>query len=269
MKCVLAVALMTFKEAAKQRVIYGTSITAIALLTLSVMISGFFMRDISKILVDFSLSVTTLGGLLIPIFIAVNMLSGDLEKRTAFTILSRPVARWQYIIGKFSGLSLLLLSNTFLLSIMGLVAVYAAIKIYGIVYFKNFSILSYIMADLSVFMGINILLALVIMWSTLTTSSFLATILTLASYFIGQAIDDIVAFINNNPVYTINSLLKSVINILKYIVPDLASFDLKLAAAHSLVIPFKDILYLFSYSTFYIAAVLSISILVFNGRDIT
>ncbi len=269
MKCVFAVTLITFKEAVKQRVIYGTSLTAVALLTLSVLISGFFMRDISKILVDFSLSITTLGGLLIPIFVAVNMLSGDLEKRTAFTILSRPVARWQYIIGKFGGLSLLLLFNIFLLCIMGIIAIYAAIKIYGMIFFVKFSIKSYLIATFSIFMGINILLALVIMWSTLTTSSFLATILTLASYCIGQTIDDIVTFINTNNVCTLNSALKSVINTLKYIAPDLASFDLKLAAAHGLAIPFQDILYLFSYSTFYIAAVLSISILVFSGRDIT
>ena len=260
---------MTFKEAVKQRVIYGTSLSAVALLILSVMISGFFMRDISKILVDFTLSIVALGGLLIPIFIAVNMLSGDMERRTAFTLLTMPIARWQYIIGKFTGLSLLLFFNIFILSTMGIAAVYAAREIYGLCFFKNFSIISYTIAAVSIFMGINILLAIVVMWSTLTTSSFLTTILTLSSYCIGETIDDIVSFVNNNSVSQIDGLLKTVINTIKYIIPDLSAFDLKLAAAHGLIVPFQELLSLFSYSIFYIAAVLSISILVFNHRDIS
>ena len=107
MNTILPVALLSFPEGLKHRVLYGTIIFALFIMVFSVLFSGLFMRDILKITLDFCLSAISIGGLVIPVFIGVNFLSGDIDQKTIYTILARPISRAQYILGKFFGLSLL------------------------------------------------------------------------------------------------------------------------------------------------------------------
>lgn len=107
MNAIFAVAMLSFKEGLRQRVLYGVILAALLLMTGGVLASGFFLRDVAKVILDFCLATVTLGGLTIPFFIAIHMLARDIERRTVFTLLSRPISRAQYIIGKFSGLLLL------------------------------------------------------------------------------------------------------------------------------------------------------------------
>jgi ABC-type transport system involved in multi-copper enzyme maturation permease subunit len=265
----LAITILTFKEGIRQRVLLGVSLGAIILLTIGVLIAGFFMRDISKILVDFSLSIAGVGGLLVPFFIGLNMLAGDIEKRTIFTILSQPVSRWHYVIGKFLGLSLLTFVVCLVLSIFGICAVLAGKYIYGAVYFRKFSTAAYFIAAFFSYWGINVLLAMVLLWSAVTTSSFLAMLLTLATYLIGHTLDDIVAFVNSNaPNNITEEIIRDVVSYVQYVVPNLSAFDLKLSAAHALIPALSDLLILFAYGGAYIAGILMVSILIFNKRDI-
>ena len=75
MNNILAVISITFKEGLRQRILYGVIISALLLMFFAVLFSGLFMRDISKIILDFCLSAVSIGGLLIPFFLAVNLLS--------------------------------------------------------------------------------------------------------------------------------------------------------------------------------------------------
>ncbi len=269
MRKLLSIAIFSLKEGIRQRIFYGVSIAATVLLGIAVLVSGFFMRDISKILVDFSLSVVSAGGLLVPLFISINMLAGDLEKRTVFTVLSQPISRWHYIIGKFLGLSALSFLVIFFLSCAGLLAIWFGYFLYGPIFFEKFSLISYISASFFIYIGINVLTSLVILWCSLTTSSFLAMLLALASYLIGHSLDDIVSFVNTNaPNNHSEELIRHIVNYLQYIFPNLSAFDLKLSASHGIIIPLKEMAYLLLYGSAYSLAILMISIMIFNKRDI-
>ncbi len=269
MNKVLAIALITLKEGLKQRIFYALGIIAVVLLFSGVMVAGFFMRDISKILVDIALSLTAFGGLLVPVFIAVNMLAGDIDRRTIFTIMAHPVERWQYVAGKFLGLSWLTLLVVLFLAGAGLVAVWAGYHLYGPVYFSKFNIFAYLIAVFLICIGLNVLLALSLFWCSISTSSFLALMLTLASYFIGHTLDDIVAFVNTNaPKNSTEELIREVINTVQYLFPNLSAFDAKLAAAHGIVMPAGEILMLTLYGVAYLSALLVLSALIYSRRDI-
>lgn len=269
MDSLIAISILTFKEGIKQRVLFGISAASVVLLIVGVLISGFFMRDVGKILVDFSLSIASVGGLLIPIFIGINMLAGDIEKRTIFTILAQPVSRWHYVLGKFLGLSLLTFVVVMVLSVFGLFSILAAKAMYGAIYFKKFSIASYFTGAFFSYWGINVLLAIVVLWSSLTTSSFLAMLLTLATYLIGHTLDDIVAFVNSNaPNNATEEMIRSVVTYLQYGVPNLSAFDLKLPAAHGQIPAASDLLMLLVYGGAYMLGVLMISVAVFYRRDV-
>ncbi len=81
MRSIWAIALITFKEGLRHRILYGILIAALLIIFFSVFISGLFMRDLLKILLDIGLSSVSAGGLLVPFFLTTAMLAGDLEKK--------------------------------------------------------------------------------------------------------------------------------------------------------------------------------------------
>ena len=119
-------------------------------------------------------------------------------------------------------------------------------------------------------LSVLILNALTVLWSTVTTSSFLATLLTLFSYVIGHFVDDVVRFLNSNTSNVeISESIHLTVDITKYLFPNLAAFDLKSVAAHGMAIPANDILILTLYASAYVAAALSLSTFFFTRRDLT
>ena len=227
------------------------------------------MRDLSKVLIDISLTSMTVGGLLIPFFFAINQLSGDFERKTIYSILSREVSRNSYIVGRFFGLSLLVFS---IMSILFLSTCFS-IEIAGIIYPDNFfqtlSYKSLLFASFLSFLSICLLNASSIFWSSITTSSFLATLLTLCTYMIGQSIEDLVRFaISYGETINISTGTLNFLKIIMYIFPNLASFDYKQAAAYGLTIPLLDLFSLFIYCMTYCIILLRLSIFFFNKRDL-
>ncbi len=270
MKDIFAVARLTFKEGLGYKIFYSVSLMAAAATFFSVLLSGFFMRDIAKIIVDFGLSAVGIGGLLVPFFLTVNMVAGDMENRTVFTLLAQPLSRPGYIVGKFMGLALLSALVMSTLTAAGLIAVWTGKELYGSQFFTSFSLSSYITAAAMNFMAIQLFTSLVILWCCIVRSSFLATLLTLATYLIGQTLDDIIMFINasTNSV-PISHTVKMTVKIAQYLFPNLAAFDFKFMAAHGLHIPMLDPVLLTLYAAGYITVTLTIASFSFKGRDLS
>jgi ABC-type transport system involved in multi-copper enzyme maturation permease subunit len=243
-------------------------IFSLLMMVFAVLISGLFLRDISKIILDLCLSAVNLGGLLVPFFLAINLLAKDIERKTIFSILSRPIARSQYILGKFGGLMMLTGAVMLLLTLSALVASWIGKWIYGEAFFTSFSISSTLVSVFIAYLGILVLNALVVLWCSVTTSSFLATLLTLFTYLIGQTIDDVVRFMTiqtQEPEFS--ETVRWAVNAAQYLFPNLAAFDFKFQAAHGLAIPFGDTAFLLVYATAYISSVLIGAILIFSRRD--
>lgn len=269
MKAILDISFFTFKEGLRHRILYGILTFACVLIVLSVLLSGMFMRDISKVLLDFCLSAVSLGGLLVPIFIAINLLAGDIETRNVYTILSLPVSRTSYIIGKFLGLCILLASIMVLLTIATLISIQAGIFLYSDAYFTEISTSSIISSVVIAALGNMVLLGCVFFWSSITTSSFLTTLLTLATYLIGQTIEEIVRFMSvQTPGVEFSPLFKKSVIFFLYIFPNLSAFDLKQQAAHGQLISLNHMAFLTSYGFAYLTVVLGFAIIFFSRRDL-
>jgi len=269
MSAVLAIALLSFKEGLRQRVLYGVMLAAVILMSGGVLVSGFFLRDVAKVILDFCLATVTLGGLTIPFFIAIHMLARDIERRTVFTLLSRPISRVQYVIGKFTGLLLLTGLIMLLLSVCLGLALQGGEFLFGQRFFVQVSWLSIASALFLSWLSIMILNAFAVLWSTLTTSSFLATLLTLFSYVIGHFVDDVVRFLQANTSGVVVSWsIRTTVEVAQYLFPNLAAFDLKQAAAHGMAIPVVDVAILLAYACAYIAVLLALASMFFNKRDL-
>lgn len=140
--------------------------------------------------------------------------------------------------------------------------------LFGARFFEQVSWMSIVSALFLSWLSVLILNAFAVLWSTVTTSSFLATLLTVFSYVIGHSIDDVVRFLQVKvTLVEISKSIRMTVDFSKYLFPNLAAFDLKSLAAHGLPVLFNDVLMLTLYSFFYICFLLAISTYFLNRRD--
>lgn len=270
MKKLVAISLISLKEGLRNRVLYGIVLLALCMMVFAILISGFYMRDISKVMLDLCLSTVNVGGLLVPFFLAIHLLARDIERRTVFTILSRPISRGEYLLGKFSGLFLLTGAIMALLTVFTLLTIWGGKMVYASHFFTSFSLLSVLLSAWLSFCGIMMLNSLVVLWCSMTTSSFLATLLTISSYLIGQSADDIINFIKTEgSELQISATVKMTVELVQYLFPNLAAFDYKMQAARGAAIPLNEVITLTGYSFAYQAVALIVAIAFFRRRELS
>ena len=114
MNAIAAIALNTFREAIRDRVLYLILAFALALIGLAHFVSLLTIGSEIKIVKDLGLSAISVFGLLTAVFVGVSLVFKEIERRTVYTLLAQPVRRWQFVCGKFAGLSLVLASSVLL-----------------------------------------------------------------------------------------------------------------------------------------------------------
>src|SRR5262249_26868502 len=118
---IVHIAANTFREAVRDRVLYNLIAFALLMSGAAILV-GQISLDIERLVViNLGLAAVSLFGIVIAIFIGIGLVSKEIEKRTLYTVLSRPVRRWEFIIGKFLGLAGTLVVNTFFMA-MGVFA---------------------------------------------------------------------------------------------------------------------------------------------------
>ena len=107
------IAFNTFREAVRDRVLYNLIAFALLLSVAQRFWWGEISIDIERlVVVNLGLTAVSLFGVVIAIFIGIGLVSKEIEKRTLYTVLSRPVRRWEFVVGKFFGLTGTLVVNT-------------------------------------------------------------------------------------------------------------------------------------------------------------
>src|SRR6185312_13856632 len=111
------IAYNTFREAVRDRVLYNLVFFALLMLASTPLFGKISIGLERIVLVNLGLTAVTIFGMLISIFIGIGLVSKEIEKKTLYTVLSRPVRRWEFILGKYFGLGLTLLVNTFFMAL--------------------------------------------------------------------------------------------------------------------------------------------------------
>ena len=269
MKAVLSLALITFKEGIRNRSLFGIALVALFLFGLNISVAGFFMRDIGKVTVDMNLSALTIAGLLLVFFVGINLMAKDIDRKTIHLVLSKPLSRAQYIWGKYLGIqffvtvSLLLLAACSSLTVLLLKSMYPA-------YFGGFSWLIFFVAVAFVLVKFWVLGAVVIFFSSLTTSSLITLIFSLGAYLAGVTIEEVVFYLKTEMAaqeQLISESLKNFIEAITWILPNFAAFDFSLEAAHGLALDSGRLLGVLSYGVLYSVILLLLASLIFSRRE--
>ncbi len=121
---VLAIALNTFKEAVRNRILYVLLFFAILILLGAWVVSNLSIFGQEKIMRDLGVGAINLISVLIAVFVGVGLVYNDLDKKTIYTIVSKPISRWHFLVGKYLGLLLTIFLNIILMTFFFLVVLY-------------------------------------------------------------------------------------------------------------------------------------------------
>jgi ABC-type transport system involved in multi-copper enzyme maturation permease subunit len=267
MKRVAALALITFKEGIRNRSLFGILFFSLFILGLNVAVAGFFMREIGKVTVDMNLSALSFSGLLLVLFVGVNLMSKDIDRKTIHLVLSKPISRIEYLWGKYLGIVWFVLVSLSVLLTFSCVTVFGLISLYP-AYFENFSWVIFFQACIFIFIKLAVLTSIVVFFSAITTSSFLTLVLAICSYIVGTTIEEVIFYLESGmageafPAY-----MQRIIDVVSYLFPNFSVFDFKLEAAHGLVISLDRLGFALGYAGVYVTILLVGASLIFSRRE--
>lgn len=266
MRTIALVAGAVFKESVRDRVPYSMVAFAVLLIAASYLISQLTAGQDLKIIKDLGLAAISWFGLLIAIFIGIGLVSKEVERRSVFALLSKPLTRGQFILGKYAGLVFTLLVN--------LSAMTAAFAL--VLFYMDAVALPEVKAgwpapavDPRLLTGVvltvaelMIVTALALFFSTFS-SPLLSALLTFGLWVAGHFNQDLRNFeaVLNVP------LVAWLARALYYLLPNLAPFNIRAEVAHGVDVPAGDVLFTLAYAAVYISILLIAAIAVFRRRD--
>jgi ABC-type transport system involved in multi-copper enzyme maturation permease subunit len=251
---VSSIAFNTFREAVRDRILYN-----LVLFVLMITASAVFLGDLTagqevRTIVDLGLGAMLVFGVFISIFVGVSLVSKEIEKRTVYAIFSKPIGRGEFIVGKYLGLCLTLFVNVL---VMGVGVSLALLYVGG-----GNLLLSLWSAIFLIFLELMILTAVAILFSSFSSPA-LSALLAFFVFIIGHFSASLRDFANNLG----SSFARFFFEALYYIFPNLSFYTFRTNAAHGDVPPASMLGGALLYAIFYIAIMLSITILVFSRRN--
>lgn len=263
------IALISFKEGIRNKALYGITLIALMLFGATALIANMIPREVSKVAIDMALSAISLTGLLLVFFVGINLIAKDLDKRTIYTVLSRPISRSQYIFGKFLGMALLIIVTMSILSLLAM----AAIVVLKTTHADFFTRFSWSLILLSILLNVQMLIllaAISFFFSSFTTSSFVTLVLTIITYIIGQSISSIKTLVETSPGelgFTVSPMTIKIVAAAYYLFPNLSLFDIKLQAAHALSVSSSYVIWTVVYGLVYIGLTITAAAIIFRKKE--
>jgi Cu-processing system permease protein len=253
---VAAIALNTFRESVRDRVLYNLILFALILVAASVFVSDLSLDMESQFTAALGLSAMLVFGALIAIFIGVGLVYKEIDKRTIYSLLSKPVHRHEFIIGKYAGLCLTLLVNS---GVMALGTELALLYVNRKFVPLHTAVLA---ASFLVYLELVLVVAVALMFSSFTTP-MLAALFSFAVYVIGHFSRDLLemAALSNSTV------TRAVLTTLYYVLPNLSNFGFITEASHGRMVPLSMAAGAVVYAVVYIGILLSAAVLVFQKRN--
>jgi ABC-type transport system involved in multi-copper enzyme maturation permease subunit len=250
-----AITLNTFREAVRDRVLYNL-ILFVLLLVASAPLFGAISIDIERlVLVNVGLSSISLFGVIIAIFIGIGLVSKEIDKKTLYTILSRPVRRWEFIVGKYLGLMMTLAVNAGLMAL----GFYVALLITE--HKLTLADARLLLAVYFTVLEFMIMTAVTLLFSSFSTPIF-AAVLSFALFVIGTFSEDL-----RNFAALAHGATKWFTTAAAYVVPNFSSLNVISRAAHDLPIAGNLVVLNTVYALLYSAAVTAAAVLIFERRD--
>ncbi len=251
------VAINTFREAVRDRVLYNLIFFALMMIGAAILVGQISLGIERIVIINLGLSAISIFGIIMAIFIGVGLVYKEMEKRTLYSILSKPIRRWEFLVGKFGGLLLTLVVNTSLMT-LGLAA---ALWFVGRKFERPDATI--LVAVYFILLELALITALALFFSCFT-SPMLSALYTLGIYVAGVFAPGILGISQFTP----NPVLAAIARFVYYVLPNFHDFNVIAAAAHGEAVPLTLIWHNTLYAVLYVILLLISASAVFSGRNL-
>ena len=250
---IFSIAANTFRETIRNKILYAILAFALFVIGLSYFLADLSVGELTRIIVDVGLACIHIFGVIISVFIGITLVSHEVERKTVYLILSRPVPRWEFVIGKAMGLSgtLALVTLVMAATLFLVHAGYGGAPETGI-----------FLASAGIYMELILLICLASLFSTFTTP-VLSAIFTLSMFLIGHISKSLLVFGGRSS----SGTMRSAATLLFYLLPNLENFNWKNEVVYGAGPSFSALAYPAGYLLAYGSAVLSLACLLFYRKD--
>jgi ABC-type transport system involved in multi-copper enzyme maturation permease subunit len=251
------VALNTFREAVRDRVLYSLVFFGLLMMAAAVLVGQISIGIEDTVIVTLGLSAISMIGLLIAVFIGVALVSKEMDKCTLYALLAKPVRRWEFLLGKFGGLVLTLAVNTGAMA-LGLLVVMLYVK-----HSLPRSDAVVLVAVYFILLKLALVVALALLFSCFTTP-LLAILFTVGLYIVGLYVQEL----RDLPFEVMSPAMSSFTKWLSYLLPNFENFNVMAMAAHGRAVPGAFILQNTLYAAVYCVIVLMAAAAIFSRRNL-
>jgi ABC-type transport system involved in multi-copper enzyme maturation permease subunit len=253
---VIYIASNTFREAVRDRVLYNLIAFALLMSGAAVLVGQISINIERLVVINLGLTAVSLFGMVIAIFIGIGLVSKEIDKRTLYTVLSRPVRRWEFIVGKFFGLAGTLVVNSFFMA----VGVFAAL-LYVSHHLQRAD--GWLLVALYfIVLQFLIITALALLFSSFS-SPLMAAVFAFSLFIIGSFAEDLRGFaaLTEGPGRWLATGAA-------YLVPNFSALNVISSVAHEQAVSAHLILYNTAYALVYTTMVLCGAVLIFERRNL-
>lgn len=251
------VAWNTFREAVRDRVLYNLVFFALLMMAAAVLVGQISIDIENTVIISLGLTAISVIGLLIAVFIGVGLVSKEIDKRTLYALLAKPVSRAQFLVGKFGGLVLTLAVNT---------AAMAAGLFLVILYAKHaleVSDAGILIAVYFILLKLALVVALALLFSCFTTP-LLAILFTAGLYIAGLFVGDM----RTVQSVQMSQVMQEFLHWLSYLLPNFENYDVMGAVAHGRGVPGALVLQNTLYTILYCGIVLFAAAVIFSRKNL-
>lgn len=249
----LVIAHNTFREATRDRILAGVVAGGLLMLAATQAVGELAMGEGLRLTVDMGLSVIQILGLLVILMVGTNLVAKELERRTIFNLLSRPIPRWAYLLGKWGGLTAALWGVSIALgfALAGLLLLRGATDLLAVLPAAVFA----------TGLELSVMTAIAVLFSAFSTPA-LSALFTLGMYVLGHWSYDLRAFAEKFP-----PALAAAVQWVANVLPNLPVFNLRTLAATGQTPDPAHLMIATVYAALYVACILALATAVFERRD--
>ncbi len=253
---IYAIFLNTFREAIRNKILYSLVLFAFILLGVSAFFGSVTIGQQEQVIKDFGLVLCTVFGVLMTIVIGVTLLHKELKQKTIYNILSKPVARWEFIVGKFIGLTF---TVSVLVVLMGMsLMLFASCFEHRVDYRMAYGVLFCVFE-------IAVIASVVIFFSSLAVTTTLTGLFTLGAFVAGHSISYLVTFAGDA---SVAPWVRAIVQSVSWVLPDLSLFNVNQAILYGGQLAMGDVGQALLYSASYSAVMLALASLIFARREL-
>lgn len=251
---ILAIAKNTFRETSRDRILLSAFFVIVAMILFTLFLASISLGENTRMIIDFSMTAIYALQMFVAIFIGSMLIYKEIERRTFYLILPKPISRTEIIIGKCVGLTL----TTVLVTLLSTAVLYAILFIKtGEFYFYPI-LLSVFLSTLEA-----ILLILISMLFSGITSPILAALSTTAFFFIGHAEDTFRYIFMTTHSPSVEFITRSIY----YILPNFEKFNIRNEIIQGTLPTLSMILVATLYALTYAILLLIITQIAFKKKD--